>query len=64
MMLVDPTSANAQDKDRTFIRLIIIFKYGLGISKIVFMIMTICYFLGVIWQVITVEMHHIFEDTN
>ena len=30
--------------------------------KLVFIIMTTTYFLGMLWQFITIEMHHIFEE--
>lgn len=58
MIQIDPISANSLEKDRTFIRLIIIIKYGLSVAKLVFIIMTVCYFLGMLWQVITIEIYH------
>ena len=35
-----------------------IFKYTLSTIKLVFIIMTFSYFLGVFWQVVTMEIHH------
>ena len=60
----DKVTAEKQDKDRTYIHLIMLFKYGLGISKVVFIIMTICYFLGTFWQVFTINLYYITKEKN
>ena len=60
----DEIAAESRDKDRTFIHLIMLFKYGLGIIKLVFIIMTVCYFLGVFWQVITIELYIHYNEEN
>lgn len=49
MIEKDPIEAEAQDKDRTYINLIMLLKYGLSISELIIIIMTISYFLGVFW---------------
>lgn len=60
----DPDIANSRSKDRTFITAILLFKYALGIAKLVFIIMTFSYFLGVFWQVISFVMYKATEEEN
>lgn len=53
----DLFAAESQDVDRTYIHLIMFIKYCLSISKLVFIIMTICYFLGCFWHFLAFEIY-------
>ena len=56
--------ANSRDEDRTHLQYLMIFKYALSTMKLIFIIMTFSYFLGVSWQVITMEMHPSTMENN
>lgn len=52
-----PVEANDTSKDRTNLSLVLIIGYSLKLAKLVFIIMTITYFLGMFWFIICQELH-------
>lgn len=49
MIETDPVTADSTDEDNTYIDKILKFKYLIITSKLAFVILTISYFLGVVW---------------
>lgn len=57
-----PIEASDTSKDRTYLSLVLVIGYCLKVSKLVFIIMTITYFLGMFWFIICIELHHATES--
>lgn len=53
-----PIEAIDTSKDRTYLSLVLVIGYCLKVSKLVFIIMTITYFLGIFWFIMCMELHH------
>lgn len=58
----DPVKANDTSKDNTFISYVLIGKYCLRVIKLVILIMTVTYFLGMFWFIICIELAHSSEQ--
>lgn len=58
----DPVLANNTTKDLTFLSYVLISKYCLRVAKLVIVIMTITYFLGMFWFIFCIELEHATED--
>lgn len=54
--------ANSRDGDQIYLRYLIIFKYVLRTIKLIFIIMSVSYFLGVIWYLFSFEIYHHKEE--
>ena len=53
--------ANSTDSDQIYMRYLMIFKYFLRTFKLVFIIWSVSYFLGVIWFIGSFEFYHHWE---
>ena len=54
----DEIAANSQDRDQIHLKFFIKFKYFLKTCKLIFIIMSFSYFLGVIWYIYSFEIFH------
>lgn len=54
----DEVKANDISSDHTYLSTVLVIGYVLKLSKIVFIIMTITYFLGMIWYIISSELRY------
>ena len=58
----DEIAANFQDRDQIHLKFFIKFKYFLKTCKLIFIIMSFSYFLGVIWYIYSFEIFHHKEE--
>jgi len=64
MIEKEPVLAENMDYDNTHVSKVLICGYILKILKLVFLIMTICYFIGLFWLIFCIEMYVIRNDFN
>ena len=58
----DYIKANSRDTDQIYLKYLMIFKYFVSTCKLMLTIMSVSYFLGVIWYIFSFEMYHHVED--
>ena len=58
MIRDNPVKANDTTQDNTLMSYVLIAKYCLHLLKLVIVILTITYFLGMFWYIISLELHH------
>ena len=58
MIETNPFKANDTSQDNTLMSYVLIAKYCLRLVKLVILIMTITYFLGMFWYIISLELDH------
>lgn len=54
----DEIRATSRNSDQIYLKYLMIFKYFIRTFKLVVIIMSVSYFLGVIWYIISFEMFH------
>ena len=53
----DPFTANDTNEDHTYVSNLLIIGYILKVTKLGFLIMTFCYFMGMFWMLFCFETH-------